>query len=232
MKVFISYRRDDTKDIAGRFADRLRQTRGISRVFIDVEEIGAGADFLRAIKQALEASAVRFVLIGKQWSMLNDAEGRPRILDPEDYVGLEIRAALSSPGKTIPVLVNGASMPRHGEIPSDLHPLLQLNSSRLNHESFDADFEALAAAALGRRLRRPSGNWFARRPLVAAVSWSILGLVISAMSGLLILLANSQMDLFRLPLGGSREAATLIVALWLLFGTFAPGLWRLNRSRL
>jgi hypothetical protein len=43
MKVFVSYRRSDTQDLAGRLVDRLRAVPEISFVFFDVQTIAAGA---------------------------------------------------------------------------------------------------------------------------------------------------------------------------------------------
>jgi hypothetical protein len=56
--VFVSYRRDDSADVAGRLADSLVYRFGAERVFIDVEAIGPGADYVEAITGAVEACAV------------------------------------------------------------------------------------------------------------------------------------------------------------------------------
>lgn len=222
MNVFISYRRDDTKDVAGRLADRLRQTRGISKVFVDVEEIAAGDNFLAAIKKALNASSVSFVLIGTRWAALQDNAGTPRILDPDDVVALEVQSALAGAGKTIPVLVNGASMPRETEIPPQLAPLLLLNASPLSHERFEADLEGLLAAAFGRKIKRSGSDWAARRPILGAIARGVTGLMASFAVGLFVLVMNSQFGFLALPLGGSHEAATFVVILWVSIGSLAP----------
>jgi hypothetical protein len=42
-RLFLSYRREDTKHIAGRLADRLIDDFGPDRVFIDVDSIALGS---------------------------------------------------------------------------------------------------------------------------------------------------------------------------------------------
>jgi len=45
-KIFINYRRDDSIATAGRLHDRLAQTFGRERLFMDVDQIPAGVDFV------------------------------------------------------------------------------------------------------------------------------------------------------------------------------------------
>jgi hypothetical protein len=45
-KVFINYRRDDSIGTAGRLHDRLAQTFGQKNIFMDVDSIPAGVDFV------------------------------------------------------------------------------------------------------------------------------------------------------------------------------------------
>jgi hypothetical protein len=70
--IFICYRRDDTAGHAGRLFDRLGTRFGADRIFIDVDKIGPGVDFIRKIEEAvLETSrSKRFRAFGRRggWS--------------------------------------------------------------------------------------------------------------------------------------------------------------------
>ena len=48
--IFISYRREDTAGYAGRVSDRLSQRFGSEKIFIDVDTIEPGEDFVEAIE--------------------------------------------------------------------------------------------------------------------------------------------------------------------------------------
>ena len=51
--IFISYRRDDSLGSTGRLYDRLVEHFGADSVFIDVDGIAPGEDFIDAIEQAV-----------------------------------------------------------------------------------------------------------------------------------------------------------------------------------
>ena len=92
--VFISYRRSDAGPYARLLQVRLGQFLPGTPVFMDLDSIEAGTDFAEAIKAALESCRVLIALIGPRWLTVSDAEGRPRLDDPDDYVRFEIRTAL------------------------------------------------------------------------------------------------------------------------------------------
>ncbi len=123
-KVFISYRRDDAADVAGRIGDHLVQRFGRDRVFMDVDSIGFGADFRHQISHALAESGVLLAIIGDEWLS-------PRLSDPDDYVAVEIGAALSRGTPVVPVLVGGARMPAPGDLPPALADLAYRNAAEV-----------------------------------------------------------------------------------------------------
>jgi hypothetical protein len=92
-RVFISYRRTDTAPFAGRLYDYLAESFGADQVFMDVDTIDPGVDFVRAIEQAIASCEVLLVLIGPLWLDATNEEGRRRIDDPHDYVRLGIESA-------------------------------------------------------------------------------------------------------------------------------------------
>jgi TIR domain-containing protein len=68
--VFLSYRREETRRIAGRLADRLTDRLGSTQVFMDVDTIEPGADFAAAIAREVASCDVLIALIGPTWSTI------------------------------------------------------------------------------------------------------------------------------------------------------------------
>src|SRR3954453_17374876 len=92
--IFLSYRREDTRHVAGRLFDRLSDHFGPGHVFMDVDSIEPGLDFGEAIERAIERGRAVLVLIGESWTTAVDEQGLRRLDDPDDLVVLEVRAAL------------------------------------------------------------------------------------------------------------------------------------------
>ena len=123
-RVFISYRREDSIAYAGRIFDRLTSQFGVSNVFMDVDALEPGVDFVEVLQGALESCDVLLAVIGRIWLTARDPAGRPRLSDPDDFVAREIAAALERPDiRVIPVLVGGARMPQSAELPDRLSGL-------------------------------------------------------------------------------------------------------------
>jgi hypothetical protein len=146
--VFISYRRSDTQDLAGRLGDRLRAVDGISQVFIDVDGIEPGVNFVSKTELALNNSDVCILLIGERWRGVRP-DGVTRIFEECDYVRQETAAALSGKCFVLPVLANNATMPAVNDLPPDLARLAQLNALSLRHADFQHDIEYLIKTLLG-----------------------------------------------------------------------------------
>ncbi|MFV0662972.1 MAG: TIR domain-containing protein [Denitromonas sp.] len=136
--IFISYRRDDSAGYAGRLYDRLAAHFGADRVFMDVEGIEPGTDFVDAIEGAVASCRVLIVLIGDEWLSATDARGRRRLDDPHDFIRLETRAALARDIRVVPVLLDRAPMPTADDLPEDLQALVRRQAVELNHKQWDA----------------------------------------------------------------------------------------------
>jgi hypothetical protein len=141
-QIFISYRRDDSAGYTRALYGRLVRQFSKDRVFMDVDAIEPGIPFDESIQSALDQCEVLLVVIGKRW-MDKQAGVAPRINDPEDFVRLEIAAALSRNIRVIPVLLDGASMPTEEELPEPLRALARRNALEVSNSSFDADTETL-----------------------------------------------------------------------------------------
>ena len=134
--IFLSYRREETAQAAGRLSDRLKERFGAERVFIDVESIGLGLDFVEVITKAVGSCDLLLALIGNEWLTSAEDQGRRRLDDDHDYVRIEIEAALQRNVRVVPVLIDGARMPRTEELPPSLHALVRRQALKLNHEDF------------------------------------------------------------------------------------------------
>ena len=139
--IFISYRREDA-NIAGRLSDRLKKEFGADQVFMDIDGIEPGEDFVEVIERTVDSSNTVLVVIGSNWLTITDDQGQRRLDNPEDFVRLEVTTALAKRIHVIPVLVGGSRMPRSDELPEPMAVLtrrhaLDLPSNHLFHTTVD-----------------------------------------------------------------------------------------------
>ncbi len=132
MRVFISYRREDTSGQAGRLYDALADKLGQDNVFMDVDTIDIGVEFKRAIETAVSACDVLFVMIGPRWLTAADSRGERRLSRSDDYVRLEVEAALGRDIRVVPALIAGAIMPVADDLPGTLAPLAMRNAVEMS----------------------------------------------------------------------------------------------------
>lgn len=143
MGVFISYRRSDASSAAGRLYDRLAQHFGAEAVFIDIDTIAPGDDFEHVITTTLQSCQTMLVVVGRRWLNVKGTDGMRRLDDPSDFVRMEIRAALAAASQVIPVLVEGANMPRPDELPTDLEAFARHQAFELSDTRFHQDVDRL-----------------------------------------------------------------------------------------
>ena len=142
-QIFISYRRDDSLGSTGRIYDRLTEHFPPEQIFMDVDTIPPGEDFVKFIEKAVSNCHVLLAIIGRDWLHIKDRNGR-RMLDSDaDFVRTEIRAALNRNIKVIPVLVEDADIPSPDDLPVDLKPLANRNAIELRHAGFNSDVDRL-----------------------------------------------------------------------------------------
>jgi ABC-type amino acid transport substrate-binding protein len=142
-RIFISYRREETAYPAGWLFDRLAVHYRGGQVFKDVDSIELGDDFVEVISRAVGSCDVLLALIGNEWLTITDEHGRRRLDDPDDFVRLEIEAALTRKVRVIPILVDGARMPRADELPDSLARLVRRQALELSPNRFDFDTSRL-----------------------------------------------------------------------------------------
>jgi uncharacterized protein YecT (DUF1311 family) len=138
-KVFISYRRDDIAGVAGRVSDRLAQEFGSDSLFMDVDSIPLGVNFVNALDNEVAKCDVLLAIIGRGWLDARDKDGQRRLDNQHDYVRIEIAAALKRDIPVIPILIDGAQVPNADQLPDNLKDLALRNGLNVRHDSFHSD---------------------------------------------------------------------------------------------
>jgi len=177
--VFLSYRRSDVGGYAGRLLDALVQRLGATHVFQDVSTIAPGQDFSAAIGRALDRSDAMLAVIGPGWLAPSAGQARSRLFEPDDYVRLEIGAALTRDVRVVPVLVGHAQLPTPDDLPPDLQPLLLRQGVVLHDETWHEDVRGLLASLRGERApvvtrrRRILAGTAAGLVLATGATWAV-----------------------------------------------------------
>ncbi len=147
--VFISYRREDSGGYAiAVYKELVRRLGSDYHVFMDIDSIDAGADFVEVVEKALKDCDVVLVLIGPNWLDLTVARDKEKPKKP-DWARIEVDAALRHHLRVIPLLINQAVMPSVEELPKDIRKLSNLNALEIRNTRFDADLDQVAASLKG-----------------------------------------------------------------------------------
>jgi TIR domain len=175
--IFISYRRDDAAGDTGRLSDMLISRFGRRQVFMDVDMIDPGSDFVEQLEGSLSECQVLIAVIGPRWATVQDEDGNRRLDNPDDFVRLEIAQALAAGIRVYPVLVGGARMPRPRDLPEDLQALSRRHAHELSHTRFRSD-----ASELIEHLRPlvGDGRWGRNRLLAIGVAGLVLAAAVAA----------------------------------------------------
>ena len=143
-KVFISYRRDDSRYQARMIHAAFCHELPHDDVFMDVDSIPPGANFRRILKDWVDQCEILLALIGPGWIDVRDpATGRRRLENPSDFVRIEIGEALKRDIPVVPVLLDGAPMPEAALLPDDLKELADRQAEFVAYRTFDADVHRL-----------------------------------------------------------------------------------------
>jgi TIR domain len=145
-KIFINYRRDDDPGFTQALFGRLEQAFPPEQLFMDVDNIRPGTNFVRLLDEQIAECDVIVVVIGKNWIDARDEANVRRLDNPADFVRGEIEAGLKQGKCVIPVLVHDARMPRPEDLPEAIRSLTNYNAVRLTHERFRADVQGLIKA--------------------------------------------------------------------------------------
>ncbi|RED15858.1 toll/interleukin-1 receptor domain-containing protein [Parasphingopyxis lamellibrachiae] len=219
MRIFISYRREDSKHSAGRLADALGDVPHIKSAFLDIDDIAAGESFPERLEASLGQADVCLVLMGDRWVGPVD-DGEPRINRSGDFVRMEVASALASDMRVIPLILDDAPMPDREMLPEDVQPLLERNALFLRHHSFSQDVDFLVDALQGR-----TGPRRRRRPVLRAIVRSLGGVALGLLHFLGVAILNRavtgqnlETSLGGLPMLALLGSICLAVGLAISFG--------------
>jgi hypothetical protein len=191
IRVFVSYRREDSRHQRDRICDHLVPQFGKDCVFQDVDnQIPPGRDFRDVLSERVAQCDVFLAVIGDAWLSMAGPDGTRRLDDSTDFVHIEIEAALARGIPVIPVLVGRSSVPRANELPENLQKLAYRQAISLRPDpDFHHDMERLVgrikSAVSAPRVATPEpvaspppvpGR--RRPPWKAIVAAAVLGLVL------------------------------------------------------
>ena len=100
-------------------------------------------NFVEVVEQAVGVCDGLVAVIGRDWLGASDTTGVRRLDDQADLVKLEIATALERDIRVIPVLVQGAQMPRATDLPEDLMELAHRNALEVSDARFRTDIDQL-----------------------------------------------------------------------------------------
>ncbi len=192
-RVFINYRRDDSRADSGRLYDYL-DARLPGHVFRDVGSLEPGVDWQEAIVKVLSQSDACVVVIGCNWLNIKGDDDTRRLDDPKDTVRREVVAALQRNMRIFPVLVGGAKMPKQHELPPDLQPLCDRQALEITEQDWAEGCAKLAAAleiALGFPKPAPTPQPTVAPPKKASGAKWFLVIAACAVFGFIALIALS-----------------------------------------
>jgi hypothetical protein len=172
--IFINYRRDDAPGVAGRLYDHLARKFSRGSLFIDVDAIKPGLDFVKQLDSQVSQCDALLAIIGPHWLTAADSKGKRRLDDTHDYVRIEIAAALKRDIPVIPVLIDGAEMPAEGDLPEDLASLARRHALELRHTRFASDADAVVTA-LYTVLPKAKKSWTLPLAAAAVVALILVG---------------------------------------------------------
>jgi hypothetical protein len=113
LRVFISYRPEDSIGIAGRIRDRLVLELGPDNVIFDIDTVPPEVDLPRHIDNMVASCDLVLVIIGRRWDSAAGEDGERRLY-------LEVDAAQRHYVRVVPVLVDGATMPEPSHAPTSI----------------------------------------------------------------------------------------------------------------
>lgn len=130
-RIFVSYRRSDTQFVADALYAELVSVYGDEGVFMDIDDIPLGVDFREYLNEQLAEVEVMLLLIGPNWLNSVDNHGNRRLEKPDDFVRVEVEAALASKVRVIPLYIGGVQGIDEKKLPPSLQKLPYLNAQHI-----------------------------------------------------------------------------------------------------
>ena len=142
-RVFISYRRGDGDFYADSLFDRMMAGVPDVAIFRDTDTLKPGMVYSEKIDETLRTCDFLLVLMGKKWLNAADKEGVRRLEKSDDWVRLEIAAALRHGKTVVPCLIGGAAMPAESDLPQEIAGLALRHAVSLSQKTFRRDSDEL-----------------------------------------------------------------------------------------
>jgi TIR domain len=203
LKIFVSYRRQDTGAAAVGIGQYLENEFGRKNVYIDVD-MQAGAKYPAVIEKHLAECRVLLVLIGPDWVKLQK---------PNDWVQREIAYALKREITVIPVLINGVQLPDQELLPDDIKGLLDHQAATVSVAGFRHEMAGLVKDIRSIGPRKP---WRLLGAIAATIILSVIGGISVYSLGF-----NNLLEHLRLLFSSPGVASTTQNGLW----KSRPGEW-------
>jgi CHASE2 domain-containing sensor protein len=208
VRIFISYRRDDSILHAKLIHNELARRFGEDHVFLDIEDIRYGDDFKETIDEKIRGCNVVIAVIGPQWAEMLER----RLAHADDYVRHEIASALARHTRVIPVLVGKATPAALGAVPEDLTALRTLNALPFSERDLKPSINALVEAVQGRPFEEVAetlarGIRSARRAQLAGAGIGLLVFLAASVQLLDFLTLDTRCASLTMWLGGLGAAA-------------------------
>lgn len=136
-QIFISYRREDSKEEASFIYGYLQSHFGKKAVFMDQSTVQHGDHWRECILDGLEEAPIVLAVIKyrAKWLGVDDEGIDRRINDPDDWVRSEMRVAIDSKKTLLPLLLVGEEqLPSERALPDDIKSLLSPQARVLSLE--------------------------------------------------------------------------------------------------
>mgnify|MGYP001206681078 CR=1 FL=1 len=148
LKVFISYRRDDSGYVSDSIYTNLCALFGAETVFFDVDGIPPGVNWKRYLRESVEGCQLMLVVIGRDWLEIRDPKtGERRLEQPTDFVRFEIELALQRGIPIIPLFLDGLTSVAADRLPASMAELADFQGLQIRRlPDFERDMERLHGA--------------------------------------------------------------------------------------
>lgn len=139
MAIFISYRRGQTNAAVRLIFKALAAHFEPERIFYDVDSVPLGTNFVQFLQERVAQCDVMLVVIGRDWLSAGDID------NPDDWVRIEVEAALGRNIPVIPLVVDGGRIPSPNKLPTGMKELPRRQALVIDCGSrgFDQQMEVL-----------------------------------------------------------------------------------------